>query len=125
MTQRAASGGHDSQTAVIAALSYLFPPVVPAVVLFTDIGGDAGLRRHALHALFWTVGFVALLGLAIALMIWLVRVDFLAICLAPVLITLPFVPGAIWAKRAYMGQPVTIRVLSPLAEAAGRRSAGG
>lgn len=113
--------GLDDNLAVIAALGYLFTPVVPAVVLVTDLKTNPALRRHAWQALIWTAGFVALLVLAIVVQIWLLRADFLAICLLPVVITLPFIPGAIWAKRAYVGKPVRIRGVSPLAA---RLSAG-
>jgi len=105
----------DHNLTVIAAIGYLFPPVVPIIVLTSDLKQNDALRRHALQALYWTIGFVVLLVLAVVALIWLVRLDFLAICLLPVLLTLPFVPGAIWAKRVYFGQPVTIRLLSRLA----------
>jgi hypothetical protein len=123
MTGTGSADGGREQAAIVAALGYLFPPVVPLVVLSGDVATQPELARHARQALLWTVGFVVLLALSVGLLIWLVRLDFLAICLAPVLVLLPFVPGGIWAKRAYMEQPVRIRLVSRLAEAWGRNRA--
>jgi hypothetical protein len=68
---------------------------------------------------------VLLLVLAVVLVVWLARLDFLAICLAPFLLLVPFVPGAIWARQVYLSRPVRIRLISPLADAWGRSRAGG
>jgi uncharacterized membrane protein len=101
---------------VIAALGYAFTPVVPAVVLLGDLKRDAALRLHAWQALLWAPVFLVLLAVVVVLEIWLLRADFLAVCLLPFLLLVPFIPGGIWALRAYQGQDVTIRLLSPIAE---------
>lgn len=125
MTPIVSAEEDDRQVAVIAAVGYLFPPVVPAVVLLGGAGQQPALLRHARQALIWTIGFIVLLALAIVVTIWLARLDFLAICLAPFLLLVPFVPGAIWARRAYLGRPVRIRLLTPLAESWARKKAAG
>jgi hypothetical protein len=100
---------------LIAALGYLFTPVVPLVTLNGDLKEVAALRRHARQALYWSPGFLALLVLAVIFSIALIRLDFLAICLLPLLIAFPFVPGGWWAWKVYSGKEVIIPLLTPLA----------
>lgn len=108
---------------LIAALGYLFTPVVPAVVVFSDLKRDAALRLHAWQALLWSVGFVAALIVVLVAAIAMIRADFLFICLLPFLIVLPFVPGALWARRVYLGRDVTAPGLTPLAARLSARQA--
>jgi hypothetical protein len=97
---------------IIAALGYLFTPVVPAVVMLGELKRDAALRLHAAQALLWSVAFGASLVAFVVAAIWMIRTDALFICQLPFLITLPFVPGAIWARRVYLGGGVRIRGLT-------------
>lgn len=111
-----AAPAEDQQVAVIAALCYLFPPIVSLVALSGGEGKRPVLERHARQALYWTPAFFVLLALTVIAIILLMRVDFLMICLVPFLLLVPFIPGGIWARTAYLGRPVTIRLLTPLAE---------
>lgn len=91
---------------MIAALGYLFTPMVPLVALR---GGedDPFIRKHARQALLWAVPFILLLVAMIVVMIVAIRTDILFVCLSPFVFLLPFCPGAIWAKRVYFGNDVT------------------
>jgi uncharacterized membrane protein len=91
---------------MIAALGYLFTPMVPLVALRGD-EDDPFIRKHARQALFWAVPFILLLALMIFLMIVAIQRDILFVCLSPFVFLLPFCPGAIWAKRVYFGDDVT------------------
>ena len=108
---------------LIAALGYLFTPVVPAVVIFGELKEDTALRLHAWQALLWGAAFAALLVAALVAAIVAIRADSLFFCLLPLLLLLPFVPGAIWARRAYLGSAVTVRGLTPMATRLAERPA--
>jgi hypothetical protein len=106
----------QSQKKVIAATGYMFTPVVPAIVLFSDMKADAFLRRHAAQALLWAPAFVIGVVLVAVVAILLLRTDLLFICLLPLLVLVPFIPGGLWARRVYLDRDVRVRVLTPLAE---------
>jgi hypothetical protein len=108
---------------LIAALGYLFTPVVPLVVIVGELKQDAALRLHAWQALLWGAAFGALLVAALVAAVVAIRADFLFICLLPLLLALPFVPGALWARRVYLGGTVTVRGLTPLATRLAQRPA--
>jgi hypothetical protein len=110
---------------LIAALGYLFTPVVPAVVILGELKQDAELRRHAWQALLWGAAFALLLLAAVIVAVIAIRSDLLFICLLPLLLALPFVPGAIWARRAYLGGAVKVRGLTQLATRLAERPAQG
>jgi uncharacterized membrane protein len=103
------------QRHLVAAFGYLFTPVVPIVVLSGNMKRDRFLRQHAWQALLWAIPFVVLLAAFIVAAIMLLRLDPLTVCLLPFLFLLPFVPGAIWARRIYLTGEVRIPVLTPLA----------
>lgn len=88
---------------LIAAIGYVFTPVVPALVLATGLKQDARMRLHAWQALLWAAPFLALLAGTVVLAIALLRADFLFVCLLPAVFVLPFLPGVIWARRVYLG----------------------
>ena len=94
-----------------AALGYLFTPVVPLLNLTASRQSDPFVRRHAVQALLWSGPFVLLLAVTVVMLVLLVRGNFLFICLMPLAIMLPFIPGAIWARRIYLGGDVTIPLL--------------
>jgi uncharacterized membrane protein len=104
----------DDPRRLAAALGYLFTPVVPLLNLSAARDSDPFVRRHALQALLWCGPFVILLTLAVFLLVLLVRGNFLFICLMPLAIMLPFAPGAIWARRVYLGGDVTIPVIGTM-----------
>ncbi len=103
-----------------AALGYMFTPLVPLLNLSGDEGSDPFVRRHASQAILWSVPFLVLLILTIFLLILLVRENFLYICLLPAVILVPFLPGAYWARKVYLGADVTI----PLIYSLSRRMSG-
>lgn len=106
----------ERQNRLVAALAYLFTPLIPVIVLATDMRRDAFLRLHATRALVSAIILVVGLGLFIVMMIALLRQNFLWICLFPVAIVLPFVPGAIWARRVYLYGDVRPPVITQIAE---------
>lgn len=106
---------------LIAALGYVFTPVVPAVIVFGDFKQDPELRVHGWQALLWGVVFAVLLLAAVIAAVATIRVDLLFVFLLPFLLALPFVPGALWARRVYLGGAVNVPGLTGLA----RRLAAG
>jgi uncharacterized membrane protein len=96
-----------SERRLIAALCYLFTPVVPLVALRGLKSDDAFIERHARQGLLWAIPFLILLTLAVVAMVLVVSRDILFICLLPVGLALPLLPGAYWAKRVYFGGDVT------------------
>ena len=93
---------------LVAALGYIFTPLVPIAVLTTELKLDPYLRRHAVQALLWAGVFIILLVIDILLMIKLIQDNFLYILVLPVTLTIPFIPGLIWARRIYLGRDVSI-----------------
>lgn len=106
----------DDPRRLTAALGYVFTPVVPLLTLYGDSQGDRFLRRHAIQGLLWSVPFALLLFGMLLLMVLLVRDNFLYICLLPLVILAPFLPGAFWAWRVYTGRDVSIPIIGPFAE---------
>jgi len=94
----------------VAALCYLFTPVVPLVALRGLQSDDAFVQRHARQGLLWAIPFLILLTLAVFLMVVVVSRDILFICLLPVGLALPLLPGAYLAKRVYFGGDVTFPI---------------
>lgn len=90
---------------LVAALGYVFTPVVPLIAR-SQHGDDPFLMRHARQALLWAVPFILLLVLMTVGMIVLIQGDLLFICLLPIALLLPFVPGGYWAMRVYTGRDV-------------------
>lgn len=105
----------DDPRRLTAALGYVFTPVVPLLTLANAARDDHFSRRHAIQALLWAVPFVLLLFATVFALVLLVRDDFLFICLMPLLIVVPFLPGAFWARRVYLGGDVTIPIISSIA----------
>jgi hypothetical protein len=104
------------QRRVIAAFGYVFPPVVPAIVLGSEtMKDDPYLRRHAGQALLWTPLLLALLVLVVMLMVVLIRWSFIGFCLLPIVMLLPFAPGIWWGYRVYEHGDVTVPGISHLA----------
>lgn len=93
---------------LVAALSYLFTPLVPIAVLTTELKLNTYLRRHAVQALLWSSVFILLLAIDIVLMIALIRSNFLYILVLPFALAIPFIPGAIWARSIYLGRDVSV-----------------
>lgn len=104
----------DDPRRLAAALGYLFTPVVPLLNLSANRESDPFIRRHALQALLWTGPFVILLALTVLILVLLVQGNFLFICFLPLAIILPFIPGAIWARRIYLGGDVSIPLLGSM-----------
>ncbi len=102
----------DDPRRLAAALGYLFTPVVPLVNLTGDSGSERWMRYHTVQALLWSGPFLVLLASAIIALVLLASSNFLYICLMPLLILVPFAPGAFWARRIYLGGEVTIPILS-------------
>ena len=106
----------ERQNRLVAALSYLFTPLIPIIVLATDMRRDPFLRLHAARGLVSAIFLFVGLGLFIVLMIALLRQNFLWICLFPVVIVVPFVPAGIWARRVYLYGDVRPPIVTPIAD---------
>lgn len=106
-----------AQERLVAALGYVFTPLVPIVVLSGSFSrGRETLRHHAAQALIWAPFLLALLVLCTVGMIALVRLDWIFILLFPLVILVPFIPGMIWARAVYMGHDVRPPGISQLAK---------
>ena len=103
------------QRHLIAAIGYVFTPVVSIVVLASSMKADPILRKHAGQALLWSVGLLLLLVGFCIVAIGLLRLTLLALCLLPFLFVVPFLPGAYWGRKVYLRGDVTIPGLTPLA----------
>lgn len=101
----------EQQEQTVAALGYIFTPIVPIVTLASDMRNSRFLRNHAVQALLWSGPFLVLLGIMIVIMVLLVSRDFLWILVTPILIVVPFLPGMFWARKVYLGQDVRIPVI--------------
>src|SRR5690554_1511833 len=78
------------QRHLVAAVGYVFTPVVPIVVLLSQpMKHEPMLRRHAAQALLWAVPFLVLLVLFCVAAILLLRSTLLALCLLPFLFLVP------------------------------------
>lgn len=106
----------DQQGQTIAALGYLFTPFVPLTVVFGAQDASPDLQRHAKQALWWSIPFVVMLVVVVYLMVVAIQSSFLMICLLPFVILIPFAPGAIWARRVYLGGDVRIPIISSLVD---------
>ena len=104
-----------SQKRLVAALGYVFTPVVPLIVLTSDMKRDLFMQRHAGQALVWSIGFVLGFVLVVIVAIWMLRIDLLLLCLLPFLFHLPFLPGALWGWRVYQGGDPHPPLIAPLA----------
>lgn len=71
---------------------------------------DPFIRKHARQGLLWAVPFLVLLVACVILMILTIQQDILFVCLSPFLFLLPFVPGAIFARRVFLGGDVTFPI---------------
>jgi uncharacterized membrane protein len=104
------------QARVVLATGYVFTPVVPLVLLANDGGGEPFIRRHARQALYWSPVLLLLVIASVVFQIWLMRQDFLFICLLPAVLIAPFLPGLFWGRKIYLGDDVRLPILTPLAE---------
>jgi hypothetical protein len=107
--------GKPDQRHLVAAIGYVFTPVVPLVVLTSTMKTDPLLRRHSIQALLWSVFFLALLVVFCLVAIAMLRSTLLAVCLLPFLFLVPFAPGAYWGRKVYLTGDVTVPGLTPLA----------
>ena len=90
---------------LVAAMGYVFTPLVPIVILTGSFSeGRETLRRHAAQALVWAPFLLLLLVICTVGLIRLVRVDWVFIMLFPIMILVPFIPGMIWARAVYLGR---------------------
>lgn len=101
----------QDQHRLVAALGYVFTPLVPIVVLTSDMRRVRFLRRHAVQALIWSGPFLLALAAVIVALVLTIQADFLAICLLPFALLVPFLPGMIWARRIYLGGDVVIPII--------------
>ncbi|MEZ4521134.1 MAG: hypothetical protein R3A46_05765 [Thermomicrobiales bacterium] len=104
----------DDPRRLRAAFGYLFTPLVPILNMTGDGAGDRWMRYHSVQALLWSGPFILLLAGVIILMIALVSSNFLFICLLPVSILIPFLPGMYWARKIYLGGEVRVPGISSL-----------
>ena len=104
-----------SQKRLVAALGYVFTPVVPLIILSSDMKRDSFMQRHGGQALLWSIGFILAFVLVVIAAIWMLRTDLLFICLFPILFLMPFLPGAILGWRVYQGGDPRPPLIAPLA----------
>jgi uncharacterized membrane protein len=104
-----------SQQRLVSAIGYAFTPVVPIIVLTSDMKHDQFMKRHAGQALVWTPIFLLAFALVVIAAIWMLRTDLLLLCLFPVLFHLPFLPGVLWGVNVYRGGDPRPPVIAPLA----------
>ncbi len=102
----------DDPRRLAAAFGYLATPVVPIVNMTGAGPRDSWMRYHSLQALFWSGPFILLLVASIVGLFILVKGNFLFICLMPLIFMAPFVPGAYWARRIYIGEEVAIPIIA-------------
>lgn len=100
---------------MVAALGYVFTPVVPLITLTSDLKQDPFMKRHAGQALLWSAGLVLGFVVIVIAAIWMLRTELLLICLFPALFLLPFLPGAWWGWRVYQGGDPRPPLIAPLA----------
>ena len=105
-----------SQQRLVAAIGYAFTPVVPLIVLTSDMKHDRFMKRHAGQAMVWAPFFLLAFVLVVIAAIWMLRTDILLLCLFPVLFHLPFLPGVIWGWRVYRGGDPRPSLIAPLAQ---------
>lgn len=91
---------------MIAGMCYLFTPMVPLTALKGGPDADPFLQRHARQGLIWSGPFLILLIVTVFAMVRIVQQDILFVCLLPVVLALPFLPGAYFARKVYMGGDV-------------------
>lgn len=106
----------DQQGKTIAAFGYLFTPFVPLTVVLSAEDASPDLQRHARQALWWAIPFFIMLVVVVYLLVLAIQSSFLMICLLPFAILIPFAPGAIWARRVYLGGDVRIPIISSLVD---------
>ena len=114
-TRLAEAPGIGSQQRLVAAVGYVFTPIVPLLVLTSDMKHDRFMKRHSGQALVWAPLFLLAFVLVVIAAIWMLRTDLLLLCLFPVLFHLPFLPGAFWGLRVYRGGDPRPPVIAPLA----------
>jgi uncharacterized membrane protein len=105
-----------SQQRLVTAIGYAFTPVVPLIVLTSDLKDDSFMKRHAGQALVWAPAFLLAFVLVVIAAIWMLRTDLLLLCLFPVLFHLPFLPGIVWGLQVYRGGDPRPPVIAPLAD---------
>lgn len=103
--------GEDDPRRLAAALGYLFTPVVPIINMTGESSNDRWMRYHAVQALLWSGPFIVLLAASVLLVVLLTRSNVLFICLLPLVMVVPFIPGGIWARRIYLGDDVSIPII--------------
>ena len=96
----------------MAARCYLFTPVVPLVAMRGTQSDDPFIRKHARQGLVWAIPFLILLTITVIAIVQVVASDILYICLLPFALLVPMVPGAIWARKVYLGGDVTFPGMS-------------
>ena len=111
--------GEEDPRRLVAALGYIFTPVVPLISMTSAGGTDRWTRYHAVQALLWSGPFAVLLVASILLLVLLTQGNVLFICLLPIMLAAPFAPGSLWARRIYLGGEVSIPIIG---EQATRRS---
>jgi uncharacterized membrane protein len=101
----------DDPRRLAAALGYLFTPIVPIINISGEGNNDKWLRYHSVQALLWSGPFLILFIATLVIFILFISSNIFFICLLPIVILLPFLPGAIWARSVYLGDEVSIPVI--------------
>jgi uncharacterized membrane protein len=87
---------------ILAAIAYIFTPIMSIVVLVTDMKNKPFLKYHAYQSL--TV------GIALIILYTVLTITFVGLCLAPAL----FVAQCYWAYMAYSKGTFTIPLITDL-----------
>lgn len=107
-----ASNPSRSERRLVAALCYVFTPVVPLVAMRGVQNDDPFIQRHARQGLAWAIPFLVLLTLTVVAIVQVVTADILYICLLPFALLVPMLPGIFWARKVYFGGDVTFPGMS-------------
>jgi len=112
---------YSSEARLIASLCYLFPVVVPVLVLVSELRGKAFLRYHGYQGLAAGVILLILYFLLIPGSTWLLLniplVGWAFACLAPFIYMAAFALQLYWAYSAYRGQLFSIPIVGEIARA--------
>lgn len=103
------------QERLAVALGYVFTPLVPLLLLTGATKDKPFLRRHALQAILFSPILLLLLIATVTAAIWLLRQSLALFCLLPLLLLVPFLPGALLGWAVYAGRDPSLPIIGGLA----------
>lgn len=103
------------QERLAAALGYIFTPLVPLLTLIGAAKNRPFLRRHSLQAILFAPVLLLLLIATVIAAIWLLRQSLALFCVLPLLLAVPFLPGALIGLAIYRGRDPSLPLIGSLA----------